>query len=113
MKKFFILSALVVSINGYAQVQLFNGSEYSRIPTGKEIDPTMIDAQQRDTVCEWMHLSISQRHNSIVLLRKALSVQINGKCIQHLYANRRKFPIHYHVGWCEGKEKLFNRLIVN
>lgn len=55
----------------------------------------------------------TQRHNSIVLLRKALSVQINGKCIQHLYANRRKFPIHYHVGWCEGKEKLFNRLIVN
>jgi hypothetical protein len=62
-----------------------------------------------DTICEHMHLSI--RDNGFVIARKALSVRVNGICIKHLQSNGRPFPVHYRVGWCEGREVLLNRLV--
>jgi hypothetical protein len=62
-----------------------------------------------DTLCESMHLSI--RDNGFVIARKALSVRVNGICVQHLQSNGRPFPVHYRVGWCEGREEIINELI--
>ena len=66
-------------------------------------------ADKHDTTSEWMH--ISMRDVGFVINRKALAVRSNGYCISHLDCDKKPFPVHYHVGWCEGKELLFNRLV--
>jgi hypothetical protein len=62
-----------------------------------------------DTVPEWMHVSRYQK--GFVIVQTALSVRIDGICTAHLDCAGKPFPAHYHVGWCEGKEELFNRLV--
>lgn len=62
-----------------------------------------------DTVPEWMH--ISTRAKGFVFAQVALSVRVNGICATHLDCDKKPFPVHYHVGWCQGKEQLFNRLV--
>jgi hypothetical protein len=64
----------------------------------------------RDTLPEWMHISVT-RAKGFVMARKALSVQVNGICVAHLDCSGKPFPVHYHVGWCEGKEELLKRLV--
>ena len=71
--------------------------------------PKCIEEEKPDTTCEWMH--ISTRNPGFVLNRKALAVQRNGVCIAHLQADKKPFPAHYHVGWCEGKELLLTRIV--
>lgn len=62
-----------------------------------------------DTVPEWMH--ISTRAKGFVFAQVALSVRVNGMCATHLDCDKKPFPVHYHVGWCQGREQLFNRLV--
>lgn len=62
-----------------------------------------------DTTCEWMH--ISMRDMAFVINRKALAVRRDGYCIAHLDGDKKPFPVHWHVGWCQGKDSLFNRLV--
>lgn len=80
MKQLFILLCLMaISLNALTQTD----SAFAGYNTNAKSLIYKLPVTKRDTVCEWMHLSISQRHNSIVLLRKALTVQVNGKCVQH------------------------------
>jgi hypothetical protein len=62
-----------------------------------------------DTACEWMHLSI--RDVGFVIARKALAVRVNGYCVKHLKSDGKPFPVHWRVGWCEGRERLLNTLV--
>jgi hypothetical protein len=62
-----------------------------------------------DTVPEWMH--VSRYHKGFVIVQTALAVRDNGYCIAHLDCDKKPFPEHYRVGWCEGKEELLNRLV--
>jgi hypothetical protein len=77
---------------------------------GVAINADSLPASNRDTIPEWMHISIT-RAKGFVMARKALSVQVNGICVQHLDCEHKPFPMHYKVGWCEGKDKLFNELV--
>lgn len=72
----------------------------------KEYKPT---ALKRDTVSEWMH--ISTRAKGFVIAQTALAVRNDGYCIAHLDCDKKPFPVHYRVGWCQGKELLFNRMV--
>jgi hypothetical protein len=101
MKRLFLIWIFSASLDGFSQ-----------IPSARLIPHslTYIDSAVRhDTLCESMHLSI--RDNGFVIARKALSVRVNGICIKHLQSNGRPFPVHYRVGWCEGKDKIINELI--
>jgi hypothetical protein len=69
-----------------------------------------LPAGKPDTACEWMHISMT-RGKGFVVARKALSVRVGGICTTHLDCAGKPFPEHYHVGWCQGKESLFNRLV--
>lgn len=62
-----------------------------------------------DTVPEWMH--VSMRPKAYVVAQMALSVRVDGICTQHLDCAGKPFPVHYRVGWCQGKDELFNRLV--
>lgn len=94
-------------------VWLFSGSldGFSQAAHGYKRPDFRIDTvyTKPDTLCEYMHLSV--RHNGFVISRKALTVRVNGICVQHLQSNGRPFPVHYKVGWCEGREELLNRLV--
>lgn len=61
-----------------------------------------------DTVCEWMHISRYQK--GLVIAQTALAVRENGYCIAHLDCDKKPFPVHYHVGWCQGKDELLTVL---
>lgn len=87
-----------VTSTSLGEMTLQTGSVEWRLPVSKP-----------DTTCEYMHLSV--RDVGFVISRVALSVRINGICVKHLQSNGRPFPVHYRVGWCEGKEEFFNRLI--
>lgn len=63
-----------------------------------------------DTIPEWMHVSAT-RAKGFVIARKALSVRVNGYCVTHLDCDKRPFPVHYHVGWCQGKDELLTALL--
>jgi hypothetical protein len=65
---------------------------------------------KRDTISEWMHVSCT-RSKGFVIARKALSVRVNGYCVAHLDCDRKPFPVHYHIGWCEGKDKLLTAFL--
>jgi hypothetical protein len=51
------------------------------------------------------------RPKGFVISQMALAVRHDGFCIAHLDCAGKPFPEHYHVGWCKGKEELFNRLV--
>lgn len=71
--------------------------------------PRNVTGVTGDTVPEWMH--ISMRPKGFVIAQKALSVRVNGVCSVHLQCDGKPFPVHYKVGWCEGKEELLTRLV--
>jgi hypothetical protein len=85
---------------------LFASCVPARSPYGCPKDVTKVTG---DTVPEWMH--ISMRPKGFVVSQKALSVRVNGMCSQHLQCDGKPFPAHYKVGWCEGKEEIFNQLV--
>jgi hypothetical protein len=62
-----------------------------------------------DTIPESMH--VSTRKKGFVFSQVALSVRRNGYCIGHLDCNRKPFPVHYTVGWCEGKEEVYKAIV--
>jgi hypothetical protein len=62
-----------------------------------------------DTIPESMH--VSTRKKGFVFSQVALSVRRNGYCIGHLDCNRRPFPVHYTVGWCEGKDEVYKAIV--
>jgi hypothetical protein len=64
---------------------------------------------KHDTLIEWMNVSF--RPKGFVFCQKALSVRDNGYCIQHLQCDGRPFKPPFHIGWCQGKDELINRLI--
>jgi hypothetical protein len=102
MKRLLLIWIFSASLDGFSQACQHN------LPNCKCLRISEPVAKP-DTLCESMHLSI--RDNGFVIARKALSVRINGICIQHLQSNGRPFPVHYRVGWCEGREALLNQLI--
>jgi hypothetical protein len=104
MKRLLLIWIFSASLDGFSQACQHN------LPNCKclRISDTVVVANP-DTLCESMHLSV--RENGFVIARKALSVRINGICIKHLQSNGRPFPVHYRVGWCEGREALLNQLI--
>jgi hypothetical protein len=68
-----------------------------------EVRPTL------DTIPESMH--VSTRKKGLVFAQVALSVRRNGYCIGHLDCNRKPFPVHYKVGWCEGKDEVYKAIV--
>jgi hypothetical protein len=102
-------------------VALFAACSPSRIiPCPGPSKPVKIDAHgyaysaayheiASDTLCEWMHVSRYQK--GLVIAQMALSVRENGHCIAHLDCDKKPFPVDYTVGWCQGKEQLFNQLV--
>jgi hypothetical protein len=100
MKKLLIFLLCQVSLDGFSQVKI------TTLPGHGVINQDVI---KPDTLCASMHLSI--RDNGFVIARKALAVRVNGICIQHLQSNGRPFPVHYRVGWCEGREEVYNQLV--
>jgi hypothetical protein len=69
-----------------------------------------VAAHKYDTTSEWMHISMT-RGKGFVIAYKALAIRKDGYCVQHLDCAGKPLPLHYRVGWCEGKELLFNRLV--
>jgi hypothetical protein len=104
MKHLLLICLLSASLDGFSQACQHN------LPNCKclRISDTVVVAKP-DTTCESMHLST--RDQGFVISRKALSVRINGICVQHLQSNGRPFPVHYRVGWCEGREEVWERLV--
>jgi hypothetical protein len=87
-------------------IALFASCVPARSPYGCPKDVTRVSG---DTVPEWMH--ISMRPKGFVIAQMALSVRDHGYCVAHLDCAGKPFPAHYKVGWCEGKELLFNQLV--
>lgn len=85
--------------NGFHSDTLVYGGGILALPVAKP-----------DTLCEWMHISMT-RGKGFVVARKALCVRIGDHCTAHLDCSGKPFPAHYHVGWCQGKEELLNRLV--
>jgi hypothetical protein len=110
MKRLLLIWIFSASLDGFSQDTL-----PPRTLTNCRIHNTVgfscqyCKTKKPDTTCESMHLST--RDQGFVIAGKALSVRVNGICIQHLQSNGRPFPVHYRVGWCEGKEEVFNRLV--
>jgi hypothetical protein len=68
-----------------------------------------VQSSTLDTIPESMH--VSTRKKGFVLSQVALSVRRNGYCIGHLDCNRKPFPVHYTVGWCQGKDEVYRATV--
>ena len=114
MKKLLLLIALYIAGNNASFGQI-GGSKIDSCCVGyttdyvyhrdqwHEIRPTF------DTIPESMH--VSTRKKGFVFSQVALSVRRNGYCIGHLDCNRKPFPAHYKVGWCEGKDMVYKAIV--
>jgi hypothetical protein len=105
MKKLLLLIALYIAGNNASFGQV-----------GKDITGYIYHHDQwyevratYDTIPESMH--VSTRKKGFVLSQVALSVRRNGYCIGHLDCNRKPFPVHYTVGWCEGKDEVYRAIV--
>ena len=108
MKKLLLLWIFSGSLDGFSQAVPSNDIRYLvQAPDGTY--SIHKQGAKLDTTCEYMHLSI--RDVGFVISRKALSVRVNGICVKHLQSNGRPFPVHYRVGWCEGRDELLSALL--
>jgi hypothetical protein len=104
MKKLLLLWIFSGSLDGFSQVP---DTAYLR-----KFDPErwgVIPAATYDTIPESMH--VSTRKKGFVFSQVALSVRRNGYCIGHLDCNRKPFPVHYTVGWCQGKDEVYKAIV--
>lgn len=114
MKKLLPLLIIFLASCGpsrYLECPKYVGIAIDTIPLVQPVSEYTLEEkpQPGDTTCEWMH--ISMRDMGFVLNRTALAVRRNGYCIAHLQADNKPFPEHWHVGWCQGKDELLNRMV--
>lgn len=102
----YLIPCIVFFTFGYMAGTAYAGAHNYRQNIGQ---PKTVAVSKPDTLCEWMH--ISMRPKGFVIAQKALSVRVNGICVQHLDGRGKPFPVHYRVGWCEGKERVFNKIV--
>ena len=109
MKRLLLFLLCQGSIAGYSQDTL-TGYHYTELSDSQKklFDAWHEAAPKPDTLCEWMH--ISTRPKGFVISQMAKAVQVNGICVMHLDGHGKPFPVHYRVGWCEGKERVIEWL---
>jgi hypothetical protein len=110
MKKLLLIWIFSGSLDGFSQTVI----ELPNIGYTLEVEPgittdRVLTPTTLDTIPESMH--VSTRKKGFVLSQVALSVRRNGFCIGHLDCNRKPFPVHYTVGWCEGKDEVYKAIV--
>jgi hypothetical protein len=110
MKKLLLFWIFSGSLDGFSQTV----TEPPSIGYTLEVEPGMTTDRvlmpvTLDTIPESMH--VSTRKKGFVILQVALSVRRNGYCIGHLDCNRKPFPVHYTVGWCQGKDEVYKAIV--
>jgi hypothetical protein len=112
MKKLLLLIALYIVGNnasfGQTVAELHSIGYTLEVEPGITTDRVLMPATL-DTIPESMH--VATRKKGFVFAQVALSVRRNGYCIGHLDCNRKPFPVHYTVGWCEGKEEVYRAIV--
>lgn len=107
MKKLLLIWIFSGSLDGFSQDK---PEKLYLWPDGKwsVLNPNVATATY-DTIPESMH--VSTRKKGFVFAQVALSVRRNGYCIGHLDCNRKPFPVHYKVGWCEGMDEVYKAIV--